>query len=159
MQLETPGLRRSLLTAEETQKAAGWCPPQAAPPLPNHRYSWGDSQSTSWSLAVPRTHTRWDASKVRSSLRTVKLLMTGSKPVWHLCSREAGQVTPVSGCSKEHGETVTIPVHRGAPCTEPQCHSDRLFWSPSPVPGELLFFPLAGEVLMLPTPAALISSH
>lgn len=39
-----------------------------------------------------------------------------------------------------------------------QCHSGRLFWSP-PIPGEWLFFPLAGDRLMLPSPAALISSH
>lgn len=46
-QLETSGLKRSLLTAKEMQKARGWCLLQAASPLPYHGYSWRESQSTS----------------------------------------------------------------------------------------------------------------
>lgn len=110
-QLETFGLRRPLLTAGEMQKAGGWCPPKAAQSLPYYRCRWNDSQSTSWSLAVPNTWTLpWsghDEGQPSCSWQAASLCAASAVPgvqQWWLLSH---------GVEGKSG-TATIPRHRKA---------------------------------------------
>ena len=123
--------------------------------LPKHLLEPGGPQHTdtcTWTLP----------QSVRPGQRTAKLLLVGSKPMQHLSSSQQGVwhlvLLPYGATGNTVGQELypSMEVHHAKMS---RYHSGRLFWSPSSVPGGWLFFPLAGDLLTLSSPAAFISSH
>lgn len=147
-QLEMLGLRRPLLTAGEMQKAGVGvqlrqhnlllttgadgmtlkAPPGAWQP-PAHVYSHGK--------AVMK-----DCQAVPGRQQACVLPL--------LCQESSNG----GSCSMGQRGTVGQQLYPGTGkhCAKrSQCHNVRTFWSSSLIPGEQLFFPLAGDMLMLPS--------
>lgn len=132
LQPETSALGRSLSTAEEMQKAGGWCPPKAVP--------------------VPNTH-------LLPRSNSAKGLLSCCWQATSLCSISAG-------ASKESDTVHSCPMGQQETqwdrnCTQRQESTMQMKTLQQGGHGLLgnPFMPLAGDMLMLPSPAALISFY